>query len=94
MDEVGNDEADGVGLSAGEAAGEHVGLIVQLLHALEHALAGLVTDVCIAAQHLGDGDYGDPEIARNVLQPDCHIARSSYSHASEPEEQIRADQAG
>ncbi len=79
MDEVGNDEADGVGLAAGEAAGQHVGLIVQLLHALEHALACFFTDICVAPQHLGDGDDGDPEIARNVFQPDCHITRSSYS---------------
>ena len=72
MDEVGDDEADGVGASAGQAARHHVGLVVQLLHALQHALAGLFADVAVAAQHLGDGDGGDAEIARDVFQPDRH----------------------
>jgi hypothetical protein len=87
MGEVGDDEADGVGFSTGETAGEHVGLIVQLLHALEHALACFFTNVCVASEHLGDGDYGNSEIACNVLEPDCHIERIILQPASEPEEQ-------
>jgi len=72
MNEIGDDEADGISSSAGEAASHHVGLIVQLLHALEDAFACFFADICIAAQDLGDGDDGDTKIARDVFKTDSH----------------------
>jgi len=73
MKQVGHNEAKEVGAPRNQSTRGEVRAVVQFPDTLQDARLGFLADVGMIAEGFGDGDNGDAEVSRNVLQGDSHI---------------------
>ena len=67
MDEIGDDEPDHVGAACDKSSGGEIWAVVQLLDALQDSRPGLLTDVGVIAQSLGNCDYAYTKVPGDVF---------------------------
>ena len=73
MQEIWNDQANQTGSTGCQRARILIRLVIQFLDAAQDPLARFFPNVAVVTQYLRHGDGGDPEIARDILQPNGHV---------------------
>jgi hypothetical protein len=70
--QIRNNQAHKIRTPSDQAASGQIGTIIKFLHAGENSLAGLLSDVRMIPQDLGDGDQGYSKVLGNVLHSYVH----------------------
>ena len=74
MHQVRDNQADHVGPARYQAARNPIWPVIQFPRALHHARSRLFADIAVAAQGLGDGHEGDPQVASDIDHSGAHMS--------------------